>query len=187
MRALPRLRGRVGSVRLPWGLSGLALLSAAVLAFGLTPRWQAEVTAADQALQALVRHAAGRPPGPSTPPAPTDDQRLLQALPPLADAPQRVAELLALAQQQGLVVDSTRQTWAAPAARSALPLQRLQLVVSARGPYLGLRRFVAQALQHDPTLVLDQLQLSRPPSRSGELGAELHWSLLQRDDHEASR
>jgi len=170
---------------LPWWAAALSLLAAAGLALGLTPHWQAEAAAADRAGQRLARHApaaavlAAARPG--------DDQRLLQALATVDAAPQRVADLLALAQHHGLQVDSTRQTWAPPPGRGALPLQRLQLVLVARGPYAALRQFTAEALQHDDTLLLDQLRLARAPAQATALQAELQWSLLLRSDVDASR
>jgi len=187
MSPLPVWRAAGGARALPWALAVTALLGAAALALGLTPRWQADAAAAEQAVQALARRAAARPAAPAATPAPDDAQRLLQALAPAAEAPARVAALLALARRHGLVVDSTRQAWAPPAAAAALPLQRLQLVIGARGGYIGLRSFVAEALQHDDTLLLDQLRLSRARPDAAELGAELHWSLLLRADGGGAR
>lgn len=187
MTRLPGWCTAGGARALPWALATAALLGAAALALGLTPRWQTDTAAAMQAVQALARRATTRPAAPAATPAPDDAQRLLQALAPAGEAPGRVAALLALAQRHGVVVDSTRQAWAPPAAAAGLPLQRLQLVIGARGGYTGLRGFVAEALQHDDALLLDQLRLTRARPDAAELGAELHWSLLLRADAGGAR
>ncbi|OYU97941.1 MAG: hypothetical protein CFE45_18410 [Burkholderiales bacterium PBB5] len=68
-----------------------------------------------------------------------------------------------------------------PLAAAASPLADEQglLQVRASGPYLGLRQWVAQALQHDDALLLERLRLSRPLASSAVLTGELNWALLQ--------
>lgn len=175
----------------PAGLGVSALLLAAGLALIVTPRWQAERDAAD-----MAAHRLAATPRAATPAAvvPTDELRLLAALPSADAAAQRMADLLALAAQRGLVVQSTRQSLpaaaaprnptsgaAAPAA-TPLPVQALRLSMGVQGRYEALRRFVAEALQHDDALLLDQARLLRATPQARELSAELQWSLLQRAD-----
>ncbi len=160
----------------------VGLLLAALLALGLVPRWRAEQAQADQALQAVLRLAdRARAARPVAEPA-RDEQRLLQALPPADDSPGRIAALLELATRHGLTVDSVRQgdTRGADNRAGALPLQQVPLALAARGPYTALRGFVAEALQHDDALLLDQLRINRSQATARELNADLQWTLLQR-------
>ena len=110
------------------------------------------------------------------------DQRLAPALPPADAAPHRLAALVARARQHGLTLDSVRQS--APlrlgAGNAALAAERLPLRLAGSGPYSAWRRFVAEALQQDDALLLDQLRLSRSGPGAALLAADLHWSLLQR-------
>ena len=175
-----------GAPSRPVVAGAIGLLLAALLAQGLTPRWRAEQVQTDQALRAVVRAAvrqadqarAGRP----TAEPVRDEQRLLQALPSADNSPGRIAALLELATRHGLTVDAVRQGSALGADNraGALPLQRVPLVLAARGPYAGLRSFVAEALQQDDALLLDQLRFSRGQASAPALSADLQWSLLQR-------
>ena len=163
---------------------GLALVSAGLLAGFVTPHWQAERLQAEQArakaLQAVAaRQAAAWRPGAA--PAPDVTARLWRALPPADQAPQRIAYLTGLARQHGVTIDGTRLgRVAAPADASTLPAQQLPLSMAAHGPYLAVRRFVAEALQHDDALLLDRLRLSRASPAAAEVAVDLQWALLQR-------
>jgi hypothetical protein len=176
----------------PVGIGLLALLLAAVLAWGLTPRWRADQARIEQAGRSLART------GPTPPPATAvvvDGLQHLGALPPADEGPRRVAELLALAARLGVTVDGARQGMAqglspvgatAPSTGIAASnadlaaLQRVPLNLVAHGRYSALRRFVAEALQQDDALALVQLRLNRPQADGRELSADLQWSLLQR-------
>ena len=114
--AIARLSAQ--ALNLPLGLALIALLLAAGLALVATPRWRAEQTAADQAARRLAR--APRIAAPAAASATGDEQRLLSALPDADSSPQRVADLLALAAQHGLVVHSTRQVLPAATATAAI-------------------------------------------------------------------
>ena len=171
-----------GTLSRPVVAGAIGLLLAALLALGLTPRWRDEQAQADQALQAAVRAAdRARAARPVAEPA-RDEQRLLQALPSADDSPGRIAALLELATRHGLTVDAVRQgdTRGADNRASALPLQQVPLALAARGPYSALRGFVAEALQHDDALLLDQLRINRSQPTARELNADLQWTLLQR-------
>lgn len=192
---------------LPVAAGCLALAAAAVLSLLLVPRWQADSHAAAQALHQRARSA--RPAAPPPPPVASPAQRLHAALPAADQTPQRVAALLALARRHDIVVRSARQAiatggdggpgWAAgaqpgsttatpntatpPATAGAstrpLPVSAAALAWRAQGRYADLRAFVAEALQADTGLVLDQLRLSRADARVELLDADLQWQLLQ--------
>lgn len=173
-----------GASALSWPVvaGAIGLLLAALLALALVPRWRAEQAQADHALQALVRLAdRARAAQPVAAPA-RDEQRLLQALPAADDSPGRTAALLALATRHGVTVDSVRQgePRVTDNRAGALALQQVPLALAARGPYTALRGFVAEALQHDDALLLDQLRINRSQASAQELTAHLQWTLLQR-------
>ncbi len=157
----------------------LALLLAALLAWGLVPRWRADQDSADRALQQRARQAPAVARVAAVLPA---DQRLAQALPPADAVPQRLAALVHSAGQRGLQLDSVRQ--AAPlrlgTGAAALPAERVPLRLTGRGPYTAWRQFVADALQQDDALLLDQLRLGRRSPADSLLDGDLQWSLLQR-------
>jgi hypothetical protein len=163
----------------------LALLLAALLAWGLVPRWRADQDSADRALQQRARQAPAAARVAAVLPA---DQRLAQALPPADAVPQRLAALVHSAGQSGLQLDSVRQ--AAPlrlgTGAAALPAERVPLRLTGRGPYTAWRRFVAEALQQDDALLLDQLRLGRRSPADNLLEGDLQWLLLQRAGDGAS-
>ena len=66
-------------------------------------------------------------------------------------------------------------------AAAAWAVAPLRLAMGVQGSYSSLRRFVAEALQHDDALLLDQLRLARPSAQARELTADLQWTLLQRE------
>jgi hypothetical protein len=177
----------------PWspGLAGLPVLAgsaalalAALLALGLAPRWQADADAAGRDLRRQRAAAAAAPARPvaAAAPAPTAASTLLPALPGADTLPQRQAALAALALHHGITLDGLRL--AAPqglgSGAGALPAQRVALRLAGTAPYAAWRRFVAEALQQDDALLLEQLQLGRASTSAALLTAELQWSLLQR-------
>jgi hypothetical protein len=174
-----RARGPDGfaSAGLPAAVGSAALLLAAGLAVLATPRWRA-----DAAAEAALQQRASRPrlAAAPAPAPPSDDRRLLAALPDAEQAPARLAALMALAARDGLTLESTRQSDAATATPTGLPVQALRVSMQLHGRYPALRRLVAEALQHDDALLLDQLRLQRPQAQTDELSAELSWLLLQR-------
>lgn len=165
---------------LPVLAGSTALALAALLALGLAPRWQADAHAARQDLrrQRTATAAATAKPVAATAPAPT----LVSALPAADALPQRQAALAALAQRHGITLDGLRLS--APQAlgngNAALPAQHVPLRLAGTAPYAAWRRFVAEALQQDDALLLEQLQLGRASATAAVLTAELQWSLLQR-------
>ncbi|MBP6900091.1 MAG: hypothetical protein KBC73_08390 [Burkholderiaceae bacterium] len=183
MSVLLSMRGQPRRVRalLLGGL--LALLASALLATA-TVQWRQEHQALEQQWRSErdARLATAARPGP-TPSAGPDDAaaRLQAALPPPGQAPQRVAELLALARRQGLTLRGAQQRLpdAQRRADQAAP-GRLELALLAEADYGQLRRFVAEALAQDAGLVLGSLRLQRADARTARLQAELQWVLLSR-------
>lgn len=169
----PTLPGR------PIVAGGVSLLLAAVLALGVTPRWQTDQAQADVQRARLARPTpAMRAPAP---PVPDATSRLWHALPAADQAPQRLADLTALARQHGVTIDGTRLgRTAAPPDAITLPAQQLPVAMAAHGPYPAVRRFVAEALQHDDALLLERLRLSRVSPAASEVAVDLQWALLQR-------
>lgn len=158
--------------------TGCLALVVAALAAVWTTRLHSAETAGRQRLAGLK--ATPRPLAAAASPL-SDEQGLLAALPVATQAAERVAALLALAAAHGVTVDSVRQAAPAPLAsgQAALAAERVVVQVRASGPYLGLRQWVAQALQHDDALLLERLRLSRPLASSTVLAGELNWALLQ--------
>jgi hypothetical protein len=176
---------RVSRPNLPTVVGGVALLLAGLLAVAVTPRWQAEQARALALRAVAVRPASALRQGAAF--TPDTSTRLWRALPPADQAPQRLAHLTGLARQHGVTIDGTRLgRAAAPADAAALPAQQLPLSMAAHGPYPAVRRFVAEALQHDDALLLDRLRLSRASPTATELAVDLQWALLQRAPAAAS-
>jgi hypothetical protein len=138
-------------------VTGCLALVVAALAAVWTTRLHS-TNAADR--QRLLELKATPRPAAAAATAPPDEQGLLSALPATTQAAERVAALLALAATHGVTVDSVRQAAPAPLAsgQAALAAQRVVVQVRASGPYLGLRLWVAQALQHDDALLLERLR-----------------------------
>ena len=67
------------------------------------------------------------------------------------------------------------------ASATAWAMAPLRLSMGVQGGYRRLRQFVADALQHDDALLLDQLRLARPSAQAREVTADLQWLLLQRE------
>ena len=179
--ARPTLPGPAG----PWWAALAALLAATALAQGLAPHWLAQATDADRSQRRLDRSAAASRPVLAAAEVGSDADRLAGALPVAEQAPRRVADLLALAQAQGLALHSIRQSWGSAGSGDAAGLRQLQVTLLLQGPYAGVRTWVAKALQQDPGLALDSLHLEaiatadRPVGATG-LRAALQWSLLMR-------
>jgi len=200
-QALPALRQawREQSV---WGrrlsaLTLLALLVAVTLAGALTPAWQREADADEQAALAAQRSWRQRP---APPVAATAMPGWRSSLPDASAADARLAELLDSAARHGLSVARSQQQWrelapASPLAQPGRPdmartvaavaaaepgVGALQLTMMVDGSYADLRAWVGDALAADPQLALDALRLQRPSAVSTQFSAELQWALLQR-------
>lgn len=107
-------------------------------------------------------------------PLPTPPARA--ALPAAGDPAERVADLLALALRHGVTIVRTQQQQ-----HRQGPVQQLQLTLVAAAGYEALRAFAAAALQADPAMALDRLQLRRANADAATVDAELQWSLWRAD------
>lgn len=172
----------------PWWAAVAALLAATSLAQGLTPHWRAQAVQDALSQRQLDRAAVASRTTLAAAAPPSAAERLASALPAADQAPQRLTELLALAQAPGLTVHGIRQTWGSPGTGDAAGLRQLQVTLLLQGPYDALRALVANALQRDPALVLDSLHLEAAATTDRAAGgvgaaglrAEMQWSLLMR-------
>ncbi|GCL62903.1 GspMb/PilO family protein [Pseudaquabacterium pictum] len=158
---------------LPVLTGSAALLLAAWLAVVATPRWRAEATQAMQTQRQAVRATAGAPP-----PA---DARLVQALPRSDASAARIQALVAAAQAHGIRLDNLRQSPPLRLGQGAgqLAAERVPLQLSGHASYSAWRQFVADALQQDDALLLDDLRLHRSGPTEPLLAGTLQWALLQ--------
>lgn len=176
------LAGALDGLAVPGTCGVVALLLAAVLALVVTPHWlQQAQQAADAARRERIAAAdALRARVTVAPP-----RLAAMAWPEAAERDARVARLLALAREQGVVLRSLSQTPAAAAERGAVAAggpDWQTLVLPVRATYAALRGFVSAALAADPALALDAVQWRREGSERGELEAELTWALASARD-----
>lgn len=100
-----------------------------------------------------------------------------QSTHPHADAAaSRMADLMALALQHGIVVERTQRR---DGERSAAQ-DRVAITMPVSGAYAELRQFIAEALRSDAALVLERLRLRRADAGAPQFDGEMHWLLLQR-------
>lgn len=112
--------------------------------------------------------------------APVDlAQSFAAAFPPAQSRPERLAKLIALAREQGLVF---RRAETRHMADAGLPMSHYQVVMPLEGPYAGLRGFIAQALAQDPALSLDVLRLKRAGLQDERVQAELQFTFFSADE-----
>lgn len=150
------------------GLAGLLALPVAGLLAWQGQRWDAQASA----LQAEVRQlrtSAG--PGRAEV-TPQSVQQWQAGLPAAAERQQRLADLLELAIRLDLSGARTEHRLS-----SSDGLERLRVTMPLSGSYAQLRRYIAAALEHDPALSLDSIKLRRSSPLTGDVDAELQWSL----------
>ena len=160
------------------GLAGAVALAVALAIALLGRSWDAQAaqlqTDAD-ALRISLRqqHAIASTVAPATP------QQWFSRLPPAAERQQRLADLLEMGVRAGLAGNRTEHRLTVDAASG---LERLRISMPVTGGYAQLRRFIGAALQHDPALSLDSLNLRRATPQSAEIEADLVWSLHSRSE-----
>jgi hypothetical protein len=185
-------RSRLG----PLPLGATCLLLAGAVAGWLTPYWQGQAAQHEKAalLANAQRQQQAKQMGLAADLKRQQTSTALQArypkIPAAHEQAARVAQLVLLADQNGLQVLRLQQTPAAQAAAqapgaaaatasAAWVWQGLQMPV--RGSYANLRQFVQAALQADPVLALQAVSLRRSAASDsgaeGALEAELSWSL----------
>ena len=153
------------------GVIGLALLAtAAIIQLGYVDRAQRNVVVQKQALAALAQAAVDTPVA-----QPAQAFNPLSSLPPTGTASQQIGALEKLAQSYGL--DLPRGEYSvSPVAQT--PLLRWQLVLPFTSTYPDLHAFLASALEQQPNLTLDELNLKRERIESDTLQVELRMSLF---------
>jgi hypothetical protein len=193
-------RSRLG----PLPLGAICLLLAGALAGWLTPHWQEQ--AAQQKKAALLAKAQRQQQAKQMGVAAdlkrqqtwAAQQARYPKLPAAHEQSARVAQLVLLADQNGLQVLRLQQTAAATASTTAATTAAAQaagaaaatasaawvwqvLQMPVRGSYASVRQFVQAALQADPALALQAVSLRRSAASDsgagGAVEAELNWSM----------
>lgn len=182
-RALDWLRYwlRYGAARLGWpGAAGLALLLTAGLLQGLEvqPLRDANLVMQQRA-ERLAKQA--RPPRENEAARPAD---LSATLPGAERMPEAVARLFSAANHAGLTLQQgayravgDKAAGEKTASDKTNGLARYQISLPVTGNYPAVRAFVAEVLEREPSLALDGMRLSRERMDSGEIDAELRFTL----------
>ena len=155
----------------PAALAAALLVLAGVLQWGWLPAWHAELAQSSSARLGPSQVRNVQPPGAAAASAvwPTAEQ-----------APARLADLVKLAEREGLDLRRSRERLDAGTATYVLEMQ-------ARGSYESLRSFLARAFAADAALALESLRIQRPASEGAALTIELQWRLLHQPSGPASR
>lgn len=170
-----------GLVRLGWpGAAGLALLLAAGVLQGLEVQPLRDANLAmQQRAERLAKQA--RPPRENEAARPAD---LSATLPGAERMPEAVARLFAAANHAGLTLQQgayravgDKAAGEKTASDKTNGLARYQISLPVTGNYPAVRAFVAEALEREPSLALDGMRLSRERMDSGEIDAELRFTL----------
>lgn len=166
-----------GAARLGWpGLLGLALLAGgvAVCLTVVTPM-DAEVTRLQAEAQELAQKLA-RQDASLAPPVQVKDWRA--DLPSDHQAYGRLTRLFQAAENAGLALDEgSYRTQFESASKGQAGLGRLVISLPVSGNYPAVRGFLAQALNQDPAIALENLRLTREAMSETELTAELRFAL----------
>ncbi|MGQ9860597.1 MAG: hypothetical protein ACUVSD_01125 [Thiobacillaceae bacterium] len=158
------------AVRMGWpGLSGVVLLlGAASVHLWVLPDMAARTQAMAAEAAALEALRARQ----------TEEPQRVDALDRLTDpreTPEAVGRLFKAASRAGLALDQGEYRLQGGAGGAGL--LRYQIVLPAQASYPVLRSFLADALNANPGLALDALDLSRDRVESGELKAMLRFTL----------
>lgn len=171
-------RLRFATRRLGWpGLLGLALIA---LAWPLT-HWGADARreAAQQLRSQLAQQRAT--------PAPKDPQReaaerqawLQQHLSAPPAALGTIEHLHRSAHQRGLTLASGEYRLGGATGSTA---QRYQITLPVLGPYPQLRGWLADVMNAQPALALEELSFSRPNAADAQVQARVRWALYLKAD-----
>jgi hypothetical protein len=158
--------------RLGWpGLLGIALVLAALaLDHFQTQPLEANASQLNARAEQLARQPL--PAVVAAPPKPTEN------LPVGADAPAGVARLFAAAKHAGLRLERGGYR---PASTLGAGLKRYQINLPVSGEYPAIRAFLAEALERQPGLALDNLTLLREAIGTPEVTAKLSLTLYLRE------
>jgi hypothetical protein len=162
-----------GAARLGWpGLLGLALLMAGVaVCLAVVQPMGAEVMRLQDQARLLARRDTSL-----APPVSVKDWR--EDLPSDHQAYGRLTRLFQAAEDAGLALnEGSYRTQFESAAKDQAGLGRLVINLPVSGNYPAIRGFLAQALNQDPALALENLRLTREAMGETELMAELRFAL----------
>lgn len=166
-----------GGARLGWpGLLGLALLAGGVAAcLAVVRPMDAEVTRLQGEARALAQQLARRD---ATLASPVQVKDWRADLPSDHQAYGRLTRLFQAAEDAGLALDEgSYRTQFEGASTGQAGLGRLVISLPVSGDYPALRGFLAQALNQDPAIALENLRLTREAMNETELMAELRFAL----------
>lgn len=90
--------------------------------------------------------------------------------------PDRLEDLYDAAHEQGILLPKADYRMSDTGVRN---LARYQLTLAVQASYVQIRKFVAQALQQDPALVLDGVQFEREKVGDAWVNAKIRFSVLQ--------
>lgn len=158
------------AARMGWpGLSGLVLLlGAAAVQQWVLPGMSARTTALATEAATLEARRARQ----------TEEPQRVDALDRLTDSretPEALGRLFKAAGRAGLALDQGE--YRLQGGSGGAGLMRYQIVLPAEASYPVLRSFLSEALNANPGLALDGLNLSRDRVESGELKATLRFTL----------
>lgn len=162
-----------GAARLGWpGLLGLALLAGAVAVhLAVVKPTDGEVGRLNDQARALAQRDMS-----VAPPVRVGDWRT--QLPADHQAYGRLTRLFQAAEAAGLVLDEgSYRTQFEGQSQDKMGIGRLVISLPVSGDYLAVRGFLAQALNQDPAIALENIRLSREAMGETELVADLRFAL----------
>lgn len=163
-----------GAARMAWpGLLGLALLTAAALAW---LAWLMPMREETARLEARAEHLAGQPR--AAPPPPTPELALAAILPSANEAPAAVARLFSAAEHAGLLLSQGSYRVAAERAGA----RRLHINLPLQGAYPAIRAFLGEALDREVSLALEGIRFSRERMESDQITAQIRFTLYLREE-----
>lgn len=164
-----------GGARLGWpGLTGLALMAGAVaLCLAMVRPMEDETARLQDRAQALSRQLAQRDAA-----APVRGRDWREDLPADHEAYGRLTRLFEAAEEAGLALDEgSYRTQVEGADRDQAGLSRLVIRLPVSGDYTAVRGFLAQALNQDPAVSLENVRFTREAMGETELEADLRFAL----------
>lgn len=177
-------RVRVAAHHLGWaGLSGLALLAAAVLFYSFTVRpAQADLVALQDRLDRV--EIGGRTEDRHLSLEPSRLEQFLEFFPPLETAPRWLKTMYSIAARERLeLLKGTYRVREDP----VLMLARYTISLPVRGRYPQIRRFIAATLNEVPVASLEGVVFQRDKISDGAVEANVTLTLHLRTGSRASR
>lgn len=127
-----------------------------------------------------VRQIAAEPTTRDTALTPAEQLAAFYAFFPKDDAPSDVLDrIFAAAAKENLSLPQGDYQWAR---EEAGHLIRYGITLPVKGPYPGVRRFMAQVLKENPSLALDSVNFGRQTVADIGVDAQLHFTLFLRGE-----